>query len=454
MYINLANIDFGGEGGKKAVLQETTIESLLTETTKVVTPPEGVDGFNKVTVTHAPVETLTEATITSNGETTITPSAGFDATFGVKVNVDIPTGGKCLIGGPEWFDQIEKYSVLIYNGDVYAYVNKYPSLGYGEGIVPKFDAGGNQITDSTGNIVYEKFVPICIADYDSLYNNDPNQLYTIEEETSLTPSTFKYIRSHNTIRTFDFYNNEYYVEPIFFPIAICVYSDYSIWGVEEGSGDEYSCVMIWDFIGLGTHENPITFSNVNIPRGISQFQESLCNTSKTEFGGWVKCDENFYSNAIDSDYNILTNTYATEVNIIISNKYGSNLYTPGLPRFIKTIKAVEIEDGNSNIRLDGFFYGLNHLTAIPICDFKNITSADNILDECTALTTLGGFTGLKVNLNLSYSPLLTHDSLLNVINEAADVTASPKTLTLGATNLAKLTDQEKAIATSKGWTLK
>ena len=91
MYINLANIDFGGAGtGKKAVLQETTIESLLTETTKVVTPPEGVDGFNKVTVTHAPVETLTEATITSNGETTITPSEGFDATFGVKVNVNVP----------------------------------------------------------------------------------------------------------------------------------------------------------------------------------------------------------------------------------------------------------------------------------------------------------------------------------------------------------------------------
>lgn len=454
MYINLANIDFGGEGGSKAVLQETTIESLLTETTKVVTPPEGVDGFNKVTVTHAPVETLTEATITSNGETTITPSNGYDATFGVKVSVDVPTGGKCLIGGPEWFDQIEKYSVLLNNGDIYAYVNKCPSLGYGEGIVPKFDAGGNQITDSTGNTVYEKFVPICITDYDSLYQNDPNQLYTIEEQTSLTPNIFKYIRNHNTIRTFDFYNNEYYVEPIFFPIAIRVYGGYSVWGVEKSNYDGYSCVMIWDFEGLGTHENPITFSPVNIPRGISKFQESLCNESKTEFGGWVKCNENFYSDSIDSDCNILTNTYVTEVNIIISNKYGSNLYTPGLPRFIKAIKAVEIEDGNSNIQLNGFFYGLDHLTAIPICDFKNITSADDMLDDCTSLTTLGGFTGLKVSLNLSYSPLLTHDSLLNVINEAADVTASPKTLTLGATNLAKLTDQEKAIATNKGWTLK
>ena len=74
--------------------------------------------------------------------------------------------------------------------------------------------------------------------------------------------------------------------------------------------------------------------------------------------------------------------------------------------------------------------------------------------KCTQLTTLGGFIGLKASLDLSGSPLLTHDSLLNVINEASDVTSSPKTLTLGATNLAKLTDEEKAIATNKGWTLK
>lgn len=70
------------------------------------------------------------------------------------------------------------------------------------------------------------------------------------------------------------------------------------------------------------------------------------------------------------------------------------------------------------------------------------------------LTTLGGFTGLKVNFVLSDCTVLTKESILNVINEAADVTASPKGLYLGETNLAKLTDEEKAIATSKGWTLK
>ena len=74
--------------------------------------------------------------------------------------------------------------------------------------------------------------------------------------------------------------------------------------------------------------------------------------------------------------------------------------------------------------------------------------------NCFNLIDLVGFTGLKTNLDLYSCSQLTHDSLMNVINEAADVTASPKTLTLGATNLNKLTDDEKAIATNKGWTLK
>ena len=84
---------------------------------------------------------------------------------------------------------------------------------------------------------------------------------------------------------------------------------------------------------------------------------------------------------------------------------------------------------------------------------SRVSNMTGIFQSCYSLTNIGGFVGLKVNLDLSYSSKLTHDSLMNVINKAADVTASPKTLTLGATNLAKLTDAEKGIATSKGWTL-
>lgn len=43
---------------------------------------------------------------------------------------------------------------------------------------------------------------------------------------------------------------------------------------------------------------------------------------------------------------------------------------------------------------------------------------------------------------------------MNVINQAADLSETDNaTLTLGTTNISKLTEEQIAIATSKGWTL-
>lgn len=61
---------------------------------------------------------------------------------------------------------------------------------------------------------------------------------------------------------------------------------------------------------------------------------------------------------------------------------------------------------------------------------------------------------IAMNLAMNISKL-THDSLMSAINCLKDYSGSGAsyTLTIGATNLAKLTDAEKAIATQKGWTL-
>lgn len=73
---------------------------------------------------------------------------------------------------------------------------------------------------------------------------------------------------------------------------------------------------------------------------------------------------------------------------------------------------------------------------------------------CSELTDLGGFSNLSVSLDLSSSRKLSVDSLMNVINQTADLSETGgATLTLGTTNVAKLTEDQIAVATIKGWTI-
>ena len=56
---------------------------------------------------------------------------------------------------------------------------------------------------------------------------------------------------------------------------------------------------------------------------------------------------------------------------------------------------------------------------------------------------------MKVSFNISSSTAFTKEALVEILNNLATVTTT-QTLTMGATNLAKLTDEDKAIATNKG----
>lgn len=94
---------------------------------------------------------------------------------------------------------------------------------------------------------------------------------------------------------------------------------------------------------------------------------------------------------------------------------------------------------------------------------EELTNASQAFNKCTALTNLT-FTEDSViacnGLNLSTATNLTHDSLMSIINALEDKITKygeyfdPVTVTFGATNLAKLSQEEIAIAEAKGWTVK
>lgn len=100
------------------------------------------------------------------------------------------------------------------------------------------------------------------------------------------------------------------------------------------------------------------------------------------------------------------------------------------------------------------FYRCYALTNIPELNTANGTDFGYMFQNCTELQNFGGLKNVKYSFSLSASNKLTHESLLNVLNGLFDLTGSDQqTLTLGSTNLAKLTDDEKAIATNKNWIL-
>ena len=94
---------------------------------------------------------------------------------------------------------------------------------------------------------------------------------------------------------------------------------------------------------------------------------------------------------------------------------------------------------------------LNEIEVVS-CTFGGVTGTSSWPASLTTIT--GELTGWNIALNLSKCVNLTRQSIMNLINGLADRTGQTAlTLILGATNLAKLTDEDKAIATAKNWTL-
>ena len=113
------------------------------------------------------------------------------------------------------------------------------------------------------------------------------------------------------------------------------------------------------------------------------------------------------------------------------------------------------------------FSGCSKLTTVDLLNMERATSLTSMFQGCSKLTNLGGFANLgqgyvstasgnnsSYKLDLSVSNLLTHDSLMNVINTVYDLKSDGKTaqtIQVGSTNKAKLTAEEIAMATNKYW---
>ena len=138
--------------------------------------------------------------------------------------------------------------------------------------------------------------------------------------------------------------------------------------------------------------------------------------------------------------------------------FGSGLLTIGNQAFRYT-KITTLDLSSTQITSLGTaaFYGCRQLTTLSLP--ATITSINNDVNsatfrDCFALKTVNLGNGFLCSINFQWSTQFTADDIVAMFNKLGNVpTGETRTFTLGATNLAKLTDAQKQIATDKGWTL-
>lgn len=157
----------------------------------------------------------------------------------------------------------------------------------------------------------------------------------------------------------------------------------------------------------------------------------------SDWGNVTDCTKMFY------DCNELTAISAmSTINVTNMERMFANCY--------KLTTIPEMDTGNVT-NMSSMFDSCSSLTSIPAMDTSNVTDMGYMFSGCSNLESIH-MHGMKVSFGISSSTKFTREALVEILNNLATVTTSP-TLTMGSTNLAKLTEEDKAIATGKGWKL-
>ena len=527
MNINLANIDFC-PGGKSATLTETTAEILLSETEKVIAPPTGTDGFNKVTITHAPVEESVSATITENGTHTITPSAGFGAMSGASVDVNIPIKtevAKDIVitengnttytpNEGEVFNRVSVDVNVSSSGDTMKYFNEKPTadtaglkeIGWDDESVNYYkynnyaypwEANNYKVSDANKQIVLNNKSDI------ATYKDNPDFQYCPKFDTSAETDMngmfngCSYLTYIPQLDTHSVTNMNNMFDGCTSLTSIPLLDTHSVTNMNNmfnGCSSLTSIPMldtssVTDMSDMFEECNILTSiptlytSNVTNMSNMFFRCRSLISIPQLDTSKVTKMSGMFYGcNSLTTIPQLDTSnvTLMGETEMRPPSPWIPTVETYGMFQNCKSLTTIPMLNTSNVTNMEKMFMGCTSLTTIPQLDTSKLEGSrwmfdlcDNLVSvprldmsnnvacygmfgqkgELRKLTDIGGLIGLKDNLQLDKCPNLTHDSLMNVINDAADVTADPKTLTLGTENLNKLTDADKAIATNKGWTL-
>ena len=156
--------------------------------------------------------------------------------------------------------------------------------------------------------------------------------------------------------------------------------------------------------------------------------------------------------------NIKTGSPLFNGTFLYASLYSSVSLEASSPMYLYgTFNRAQFKD-NFSLTIKGVVSGMSetfmfsNIKSLGILNVESNTSFNNTFQMCSDLEELGGFVGLAQDLDLSYSPLLTRQSCLNVFNNAGTITTG-KTITLHTNVYNLLSEADKKIAIDKGWTI-
>jgi hypothetical protein len=119
------------------------------------------------------------------------------------------------------------------------------------------------------------------------------------------------------------------------------------------------------------------------------------------------------------------------------------------------VEIEEIHLPSSNMYMFAELYILEKIGKLIIPESTTVINDNHPFVNACKLTHITIEGVIPQTISFQWSSLLTHESLMSIINALKDYsgTTSTYTLTLHADAKARLTDAEKAIITQKGWTL-
>ena len=117
------------------------------------------------------------------------------------------------------------------------------------------------------------------------------------------------------------------------------------------------------------------------------------------------------------------------------------------------LQTIPLLDTSSVTDMSNMFYYCSSLQTIPQLDTSSVTNMRSMFNSCSYLEFLT-MTNIKVSFNINASTKLSQETLEALIDNLADLTGqTAQTFTMGSTNLAKVSQEKKDLATARNWNL-